>query len=90
MPWNARGDPSTGTSATGFPGRHGYIRLGFAFGGEEPCCNGGEHDDDEADDYAPTMQSNSLATSPLLRVRIRHWQERVWDDAYPFAMLIAV
>lgn len=43
-------------------GQERHIRLILAFGREEPGCNAGQDNDDEADEYAPAKQSKQLAT----------------------------
>lgn len=39
----------------------GHIRLILALRREEPGCNGGQDNDDEADEYAPAKQSKQSA-----------------------------
>lgn len=43
-------------------GQERHIRLILAFGREEPGCNAGQDNDDEANEYAPAKQSKQSAT----------------------------
>lgn len=66
-------------------GRNRYIRLIFAFRGEDPCCRTSKHNNNEANDDTPTIQSILLAM--IMISQFQNVIARVDNEPYPFAML---